>query len=128
MYLAHRGPVRKPPKIGGSSKGQRNIAAILYLGAKLVIEGSLTVGELAAFNMLAARVRFLAMTSRQTPIYSFTTLNTQTRSASAALDGVTAPIGTRSNLRLGLAQSGSFLFITTRRTMTKCLIDCLIMP
>ena len=75
MYLAHRGPVRKPPKIGGSSKGQRNIAAILYLGAKLVIEGSLTVGELAAFNMLAARVRFLAMTSRQTPIYSFTSHN-----------------------------------------------------
>ena len=32
------------------------IAAILYLGAKLVIEGSLTVGELVAFNMLAARV------------------------------------------------------------------------
>ena len=32
------------------------IAAILYLGAKLVIDGSLTVGELVAFNMLAARV------------------------------------------------------------------------
>ena len=32
------------------------IAAILYLGAKLVIEGSLTVGELVAFNMLASRV------------------------------------------------------------------------
>jgi ATP-binding cassette, subfamily B, bacterial HlyB/CyaB len=32
------------------------IAAILYFGAKLVIEGSLTVGELVAFNMLAARV------------------------------------------------------------------------
>ena len=68
------------------------------------------------------------MTSRQTPIYSFTTLNTQTRSMNAALDGVTVPIGTRSNLRLGLAQSGLFLFITIRRTMTKCLIDCLIRP
>src|SRR6476619_1006029 len=32
------------------------IAAVLYLGAKLVIDGSLTVGELVAFNMLAARV------------------------------------------------------------------------
>jgi subfamily B ATP-binding cassette protein HlyB/CyaB len=32
------------------------IAAILYFGAKLVIEGSLTVGELVAFNMLASRV------------------------------------------------------------------------
>jgi subfamily B ATP-binding cassette protein HlyB/CyaB len=31
-------------------------AAILYVGAKLVITGSLTVGELVAFNMLAARV------------------------------------------------------------------------
>jgi subfamily B ATP-binding cassette protein HlyB/CyaB len=30
--------------------------AILYFGAKLVIEGSLTVGELVAFNMLANRV------------------------------------------------------------------------
>jgi subfamily B ATP-binding cassette protein HlyB/CyaB len=32
------------------------IALILFFGAKLVIEGSLTVGELVAFNMLAARV------------------------------------------------------------------------
>jgi subfamily B ATP-binding cassette protein HlyB/CyaB len=32
------------------------IAAILYFGAKLVIEGSLSVGELVAFNMLAGRV------------------------------------------------------------------------
>src|SRR6516164_11302551 len=32
------------------------IAAILYFGAKQVIDGSLTVGELVAFNMLAARV------------------------------------------------------------------------
>ena len=32
------------------------IAAVLYLGAKLVIDGSLTVGELVAFNMLASRV------------------------------------------------------------------------
>src|SRR6516225_39249 len=32
------------------------IALILYFGAKLVIEGTLTVGELVAFNMLAARV------------------------------------------------------------------------
>jgi ATP-binding cassette, subfamily B, bacterial HlyB/CyaB len=32
------------------------IAATLYFGAKLVIDGSLTVGELVAFNMLAARV------------------------------------------------------------------------
>src|SRR5690606_2287703 len=28
----------------------------LYLGAKLVIEGDLTVGELVAFNLLAGRV------------------------------------------------------------------------
>jgi ATP-binding cassette, subfamily B, bacterial HlyB/CyaB len=32
------------------------MAAILYLGAKLVIDGGLTVGELVAFNMLAGRV------------------------------------------------------------------------
>jgi subfamily B ATP-binding cassette protein HlyB/CyaB len=32
------------------------IALILFFGAKLVIEGDLTVGELVAFNMLAARV------------------------------------------------------------------------
>ena len=31
-------------------------AAVLFFGAKLVIEGSLTVGELVAFNMLASRV------------------------------------------------------------------------
>jgi ATP-binding cassette, subfamily B, bacterial HlyB/CyaB len=31
-------------------------AATLFFGAKLVIEGSLTVGELVAFNMLAGRV------------------------------------------------------------------------
>jgi ATP-binding cassette, subfamily B, bacterial HlyB/CyaB len=31
-------------------------AAILYFGARLVIDGSLSVGELVAFNMLAARV------------------------------------------------------------------------
>src|SRR5438445_8048017 len=31
-------------------------AAILFYGAKLVIEGSLTVGELVAFNILAGRV------------------------------------------------------------------------
>ena len=31
-------------------------AAILYFGAKLVIDGDLTVGELVAFNMLAGRV------------------------------------------------------------------------
>ena len=31
-------------------------AAILFYGAKLVIEGSLSVGELVAFNMLAGRV------------------------------------------------------------------------
>ena len=31
-------------------------AAILYVGAKLVIAGSLTIGELVAFNMLAGRV------------------------------------------------------------------------
>lgn len=31
-------------------------AAILYFGAKLVISGDLTVGELVAFNMLAGRV------------------------------------------------------------------------
>ena len=31
-------------------------AGLLYLGAKLVIEGSLSVGELVAFNMLAGRV------------------------------------------------------------------------
>jgi subfamily B ATP-binding cassette protein HlyB/CyaB len=32
------------------------IAGTLYFGAKLVIEGDLTVGELVAFNMLAGRV------------------------------------------------------------------------
>jgi subfamily B ATP-binding cassette protein HlyB/CyaB len=32
------------------------IAAILYFGARLVINGTLTVGELVAFNMLAGRV------------------------------------------------------------------------
>src|SRR4029077_2286565 len=31
-------------------------AATLYFGAKLVIDGSLSVGELVAFNMLAGRV------------------------------------------------------------------------
>jgi ATP-binding cassette, subfamily B, bacterial HlyB/CyaB len=31
-------------------------AAVLYIGAKLVIEGDLTVGELVAFNILAGRV------------------------------------------------------------------------
>ena len=31
-------------------------AAILYFGAKLVIDGSLTIGELVAFNILAGRV------------------------------------------------------------------------
>jgi subfamily B ATP-binding cassette protein HlyB/CyaB len=31
-------------------------AAVLFFGAKLVIEGSLTVGELVAFNILAGRV------------------------------------------------------------------------
>jgi subfamily B ATP-binding cassette protein HlyB/CyaB len=33
-----------------------NTAAVLYFGATLVIDGSLTVGELVAFNMLAGRV------------------------------------------------------------------------
>ena len=33
------------------------MAGILYFGARLVISGSLTVGELVAFNMLAGRVR-----------------------------------------------------------------------
>ncbi|MGX1358464.1 subfamily B ATP-binding cassette protein HlyB/CyaB [Bradyrhizobium elkanii] len=32
------------------------IAATLYFGARLVVSGTLTVGELVAFNMLAARV------------------------------------------------------------------------
>ena len=32
------------------------VAAILYFGAKLVIDGSLSIGELVAFNMLASRV------------------------------------------------------------------------
>jgi subfamily B ATP-binding cassette protein HlyB/CyaB len=32
------------------------IAGTLYFGAQLVIDGSLTVGELVAFNMLAGRV------------------------------------------------------------------------
>src|SRR6202140_5691866 len=31
-------------------------ASILYCGAKLVIDGSLSVGELVAFNILAGRV------------------------------------------------------------------------
>ena len=33
-----------------------NMAALLYFGATLVIDGSLTVGELVAFNMLSGRV------------------------------------------------------------------------
>lgn len=33
-----------------------NMALLLYFGAKLVIDGSLTVGELVAFNMLSGRV------------------------------------------------------------------------
>jgi ATP-binding cassette, subfamily B, bacterial HlyB/CyaB len=33
-----------------------NTAALLYFGATLVIDGSLTVGELVAFNMLSGRV------------------------------------------------------------------------
>ena len=32
------------------------IAAVLYFGARLVVDGTLTVGELVAFNMLAGRV------------------------------------------------------------------------
>ena len=32
------------------------VAATLYFGAKLVIDGSLSIGELVAFNMLASRV------------------------------------------------------------------------
>ena len=32
------------------------LAVLLYMGAKLVISGDLTVGELVAFNMLAGRV------------------------------------------------------------------------
>ena len=31
-------------------------AAVLFFGAKLVIDGSLTIGELVAFNILAGRV------------------------------------------------------------------------
>ena len=31
-------------------------AGMLYFGAKLVIDGSLTIGELVAFNILAGRV------------------------------------------------------------------------
>ena len=45
--------------IGGQSVQFINkvtIVATLYLGAKLVMAGELTVGELVAFNMLAARV------------------------------------------------------------------------
>ncbi|OAF15163.1 peptidase C39 [Bradyrhizobium centrolobii] len=33
-----------------------NMAILLYFGAKLVIDGNLTVGELVAFNMLSGRV------------------------------------------------------------------------
>src|SRR4029434_8830423 len=33
-----------------------NTAAVLFFGATLVIDGSLSVGELVAFNMLAGRV------------------------------------------------------------------------
>nr|WP_309144970.1 type I secretion system permease/ATPase [Bradyrhizobium sp. CCGB20] len=33
-----------------------NMALLLYFGAKLVIDGNLTVGELVAFNMLSGRV------------------------------------------------------------------------
>lgn len=36
--------------------GKLVTAAVLYYGAKLVISGGLTVGELVAFNMLASRV------------------------------------------------------------------------
>jgi subfamily B ATP-binding cassette protein HlyB/CyaB len=36
--------------------GKLVTVATLWLGAKLVIEGELTVGQLIAFNMLAGRV------------------------------------------------------------------------
>src|SRR4029077_8128352 len=41
-------------------------AAILYFGAKLVIDGELTVGELVAFNLLAGRVRGPVLPPAQT--------------------------------------------------------------
>ncbi len=42
---------------GGAARQQaRSPPRILYFGAKLVINGALTVGELVAFNMLAGRV------------------------------------------------------------------------
>ena len=40
------------------------IAATLYFGARLVISGDLTVGELVAFNMLAARETMDCMAGR----------------------------------------------------------------
>ena len=39
-----------------SSSSKLVTAGVLYFGAKLVIDGDLTVGELVAFNMLAGRV------------------------------------------------------------------------
>ena len=39
-------------------------------------------------------------------------------------DGDTAPISMHSNLQLGSVQSGLFLSIMIRRTMTRRLIDC----
>src|SRR5262249_33506847 len=52
------------------------MAAILYFGAKLVIDGDLTVGELVAFNLLAGRVSQpvlrlpqLGQASRRAPLW-----------------------------------------------------------
>ena len=39
-----------------AARNKLAIAGILYFGARLVIDGTLTVGELVAFNMLAGRV------------------------------------------------------------------------
>jgi subfamily B ATP-binding cassette protein HlyB/CyaB len=39
-----------------AARQQAGIAGTLYYGARLVIDGDLTVGELVAFNMLAGRV------------------------------------------------------------------------
>ena len=45
-----------PPASACSSSTSSSPPAILFFGAKLVIDGNLTVGELVAFNMLAGRV------------------------------------------------------------------------
>ena len=59
--LCHRELSRHQPRQHGRARRVQLVsklvtAAILYFGAKLVIDGNLTVGELVAFNILAGRV------------------------------------------------------------------------